>query len=175
MGERKKTFLTTLGESDARWVEAQAPVFGSVSAVLRLCVMVVRGLILAGSLRWAIPSLQALVGNTSNTVGEGFPAEERQSESGLADTAGTDRVRRPRVLRYAATCAGWLDEFPSQGSTDQRPQSPLGYQRLLCRFRCQRSTATERFYTVQAWQSSFLPQAAAGRVLSNSNLLGLAI
>ena len=101
VGEHKVPTMTRLGAGNRAWVEKQAPLFGGVSSFLDLLVTVVRGLIAAGSLKWEIPALQALLRNSCNDVEqEGLTGRVALEESARPDPAPSPRrVSVPSRLR----------------------------------------------------------------------------
>jgi hypothetical protein len=86
----KEAFLVKLGPEDATWVEQQALVFGSRSAVLRLVVRITRILISCGKIQWTFEWLQ-----------ERLRGEEGNQRNPAAQVAGETGAlhNRPPVAR----------------------------------------------------------------------------
>ncbi len=130
MGEQKLVVETKLDPTDIAWIDTQVPVFGTRSAVLRLVVKVIRGLIAAGILNWDLPSLQALL------CRDGMPAANADSEAQCGLPLQARRETRPAAAS------------PKAGREVSSPPSRTGSSR-------HRVVAAGAVVSVRPWFASF--------------------
>jgi hypothetical protein len=85
----KECVMTRLDAEDYAWIEEQAVVFGTRSAVLNRVVKVIRALISTGSLRWDLGTLQELLRKSP----------EKQRNFADSSLAKAERAKRIRPIR----------------------------------------------------------------------------